>query len=141
MRTSSFLVIYVGALLSGCNPIDPMNSCNSYQGPGESAAIADELIRGKVAFLNDGQTLCYRSRDAQAFHQARNAAYEYYRAVATVIPNEETEKRLTERLTLDKKYYSLSPASNGRRLLVLHSLNPQEVEVNREYLQRIQKGQ
>ena len=141
MRLPHLIVVYVGALLTGCTPIDPMGSCNSYQGPGEATAIAQELIKQKIAFVSDGQTLCHRSRDAQAFQQARAAAYEYYRAVAMVIPNVETEKRMTTRLDQDKKYYSLSPVSNGRRLLILHSLNPQEVEANREYLQRVQKGQ
>lgn len=140
MRLHLF-VVYVGALLTGCTPIDPMGSCNTYQGPGEATAIAQELIKQNIAFLSDGQTLCHRSRDVQAFEQARAAAYEYYRAVAIVIPNVETEKLLTTRLNQDKKFYSFSPVSNGRRLLILHSLNPQEVEANKEYLQRVQKGQ
>lgn len=138
MRLFAGLPIFV-LLLSSCGAQEEFPVCNTSGHAEEASAISQELTKRKIAHRVEGGTLCHRNGEAEMVAQARGAAYEYFNAIATVLRDDAAEKRITEILNRDKKLYSIVKTTNGSRLLILHSLTPDEVMNNGQYLLRIQR--
>ena len=125
-------------ILASCTVPVEFDQCISRSDEGHNIALSKELSNRNIKHKLEGNQLCYKKADYNEVGRASGFVDTYRHGVATVLTDIATEKRIVNWLTSEKKYYNITPTTDGDRFLVILSDNQEDEEANRKELIRLE---